>query len=111
MDRAERWLRNNFDSERQRDRIRKYALVMFNSARAFAYYFSYQNENAIAYFDMAIILNHNPAYAYKCRADVKRDQYRLPEAKVDYLVFLKSTPKPLFISDLSIRGYENAKKC
>ena len=28
-----------------------------------------------------------------------------------YLVFLKSTQNPLSINDLSIRGYENAKKC
>ena len=27
------------------------------------------------------------------------------------LVFLKSTQNPLSINDLSIRGYENAKKC
>ena len=30
---------------------------------------------------------------------------------IDKLVFLKSTQNPLSINDLSIRGYENAKKC
>ena len=59
----------------------------FNSAyltRGFAHYFSYKNENAIADFDIAIILNHNPAYAYKFRADVKRDLRRFCEARIDY---------------------------
>ena len=37
--------------------------------------------------------------------------HRTCEAKINALVFLKSTQNPLSINDLSIRGYENAKKC
>ena len=36
---------------------------------------------------------------------------RFRRCNVVHLVFLKSTQNPLSINDLSIRGYENAKKC
>ena len=57
--------------------------------RGFAYYFSYQNEAAIADFTAAIRLNHNPAYAYKFRADVKRDLHLYYDAWSDYQQALK----------------------
>lgn len=57
--------------------------------RGAAYYFSYKNEEALADFSMAIHLNHNPAYAYKLRADVKRDQRYYLDALYDYQDALK----------------------
>lgn len=57
--------------------------------RGAAHYFSYKNEEAIADFSMAIHLNHNPAYAYKLRADVKRDQRNFLDALYDYQAALR----------------------
>ena len=81
-------------------------LDRFNPAyltRGFAHYFSYQNENALADFNMAISLNYNPAYAYKYRADIKRDMHRFYEARVDYqkaLILAKQCEYELLIAQI-----------
>lgn len=61
--------------------------------RGAAHYFSYKNEEALADFSMAIHLNHNPAYGYKLRADVKRDQRNFLDALYDYQAALKLAQK------------------
>ena len=53
----------------------------------------------------------DPIDYHKLREMLGIPYYNRSSQYIGNLVFLKSTQNPLSINDLSIRGYENAKKC